>query len=161
MGNRPQTRLIAIAALAAALCVTPLAAQDTVGDDGSTAVDFALDPSWERFRVSIGGFIMGFDSLIRLDSEEHGIGTEIRFEDDLGVDRDNLDLRIFANYRVGKRSDLTFGYYQWNRGADHVIDEEIQCRLRLQWRPRLRHPRVLTQPAFPTNSRRDVVRRAG
>ena len=127
MGKRPQTRLMALAVFSATmLCVTPLAAQETVADDGSTAVDFALDPSWEHFRVSIGGFIVRFDSRIRLDSEEHGIGTEIGLEDDLGFDPDNLDFRIFANYRLGKRSDLTFGYYQWNRGADHVIDEEVQ-----------------------------------
>lgn len=127
MGNRPQTRLMALVVFAmAALCVTPLAAQETVDDDGSTAVDFALDPAWARFRVSIGAFLMRFDSLIRLDSEEHGIGTEVRLEDDLGFNPDNLDFRIFANYRLGKRSDLTFGYYQWNRGADHVIDEKIQ-----------------------------------
>lgn len=127
MGKRPQTRLMALAVFTATmLWVTPLAAQETVADDGSTAVDFALDPSWEHFRVSIGGFIVRFDSRIRLDSEEHGIGTEIGLEDDLGFDPDNLDFRIFANYRLGKRSDLTFGYYQWNRGADHVIDEEVQ-----------------------------------
>ena len=127
MGIRPHTRLVALVVFtAAAFCVTPLAAQETPDDDGSTAVDFALDPSWERFRVSIGAFLMRFDSRIRLDSEDHGIGTEIRLEDDLGFDPENLDFRIFANYRLGKRSDLTFGYYQWNRGADHVIDEEIQ-----------------------------------
>ena len=41
MGNRPHTRLMALAVfMAAALCVTPLAAQETVDDDGSTAVDW-------------------------------------------------------------------------------------------------------------------------
>ena len=125
MGILPQTRLIAIAALAAALCVTPIAAQETVDDDGSTAVEFALDPSWERFRVSIGGFIKQFDTIIRLDSEEHGIGTEIRIEEDFGIDRNRTDLRVFGSYRLSRRSDLAFGYYFWDRAVTHVLEEEI------------------------------------
>jgi len=91
----------------------------------SSSTDPAVGRSREKFRISFGGFIKRFDSRIRLDSEEHGIGTEIRLED-LGVSRDDFDLRLFAKYHVSKRSDLTFGYYRWARGSRHVLEEEIQ-----------------------------------
>ena len=66
MGNRPHTRLMALAVfMAAALCVTPLAAQETVDDDGSTAVDWF---PWKH--VGLGA---GFN-LVRLnyDSDKKG-----------------------------------------------------------------------------------------
>jgi len=91
----------------------------------SSSTDPAVGRSWEKFRISFGGFIKRFDSRIRLDSEEHGIGTEIKLED-LGVSREDFNLRLVGKYRVGKKSDLTFGYYRWARASRHVLDEEIQ-----------------------------------
>lgn len=105
---------------------TALHSQETAEETlNSSSTDSAPALSWEKFRISLGGFIKRFDSRIRLDSEEHGIGTEISLED-LGVDPDDFDLRLFATYRIGKRSDLTFGYYRWARASRHLLEEEIR-----------------------------------
>lgn len=66
MGHRPKARLMALAVLmAAALWVTPLAAQETVDDEGSTAVDWF---PWKH--VGLGAGL----NLVRLnyDSDKRG-----------------------------------------------------------------------------------------
>jgi len=117
--------VVLAAALVFILCGAPVQAQVNGEPAEAPEAKTSAGRSWEKLRISLGGFIKRFDGRIRLDSVDGDIGTEIKVEDDLGVDRDNFDLRIFGNYRLGKRSGLTLGYYQWNRSTSHVIEEEV------------------------------------
>jgi hypothetical protein len=84
--------------------------------------------SEERFSVSLGGFLVRFDTAVRVDSETLGTGTEIDLEDDTGLDRDKTDLMLDGYLRLGRRHRINFGARFLSRGTSIRIDEEIRFR---------------------------------
>ena len=88
----------------------------------------AEDPGilYPRFKVAAGFFASFFNTQLRLDSEELGIGTEIDLEDDLGFSTRKFDFRGGGYWRLGVRHRITFGYFSLARRSTKVIDEEIQ-----------------------------------
>ncbi len=73
--------------------------------------------NWERFAVNVGAFVSERDTNIRLDSSDGIVGTELDFEDDLGVDEDQDVARVDGFWRYGKRSRLDFAFYKLDRSA--------------------------------------------
>ena len=80
----------------------------------------------ERWGLDLGWFTTSFNTELRLDSEELGLGTTIDLEDDLGLDSDRADFRLRGYYRFNPRHGIQLGYTRWKRSAERVIDREIQ-----------------------------------
>jgi hypothetical protein len=86
----------------------------------------ALAQSTDRFGLDLGFFASGFNTELRLDSEDLGIGTEIDLENDLGLEADRGAFRLDGYYRFNPRHRIQFGYVAWSRKAERVISEDIQ-----------------------------------
>jgi hypothetical protein len=86
----------------------------------------ALAQSSDRFGLDLGFFASGFNTELRLDSDELGVGTEVDLENDLGLDADRGAFRLDGYYRFNPRHRIQFGYVSWSRRAERVITEEIQ-----------------------------------
>jgi hypothetical protein len=87
-----------------------------------------LNYKWERFSLSVGGFLSGLSSDIILGSQQVGLGLSINLEDALGLQSSSLVLRGEAGYHFGKRNhhSLQFGYFGFFREAKKVLDTEIE-----------------------------------
>lgn len=121
MKSRNTACLVALAILvlaAPALAQAPQASEEQSAEEHSVL--------YPRFRIGVGAFAAFFNTNLRLDSEELGIGTEIDLEDDLGFDTRKFDFRAFGFYRLGRRHRLDFGYFSLSRNSTAVLDEEIQ-----------------------------------
>lgn len=97
-------------------------------DNNSVNTTDTLNYKWERFSVSLGGFITGLNSDIILGSQQVGLGLSINLEDALGLQSSTLVLRGDAGYHFGKRNrhSLRFGYFGFFRDAKKVLDSEIE-----------------------------------
>lgn len=87
---------------------------------------WASEDSWlekDRFNLNIGGFFAEFDSSARISGDN--IGTDIKFEDDLGVDDTELVLRVEANYRFTERSTMQFAFIDLSRDGSETIEREL------------------------------------
>jgi hypothetical protein len=80
----------------------------------------------EHWGLDLGWFASSFNTTLRLDSDELGIGTEIDMEDHLGLESERGDFRLQGFYRFNPRHRIQFGYTRWKRTAERVIEEEIQ-----------------------------------
>ncbi len=80
----------------------------------------------DLLNLELGVFLEAFETRVRLDSETLGTGTEINFEDDLGLGKDQNNFRLDGTFRLARKHRLEFGYTSWSRRNDRVIDEEIQ-----------------------------------
>jgi len=80
----------------------------------------------DRGNISVGGFLVSFDTLARLDSEELGQGTGLNFEQDLNLETSTTDLRLDGYIRFKRKHRLEFAYMLFNRGATVTLDEPIQ-----------------------------------
>jgi len=99
---------------------------------------FAADKSEEKdpyvksrginddFMINIGGFMPGMSTNIRIDDvDEHEIGTDISFEETLGMDSSLFLFRADGHLRFCRYFGLEFGYYNLSREASTVINEPI------------------------------------
>ncbi len=82
---------------------------------------------WPDLSLSLGAqLVADVNTVLRVDSETLGEGTEIDLEDELDLDDSALFGRIDANWRMAKRHELDFSIFVFNREGTRVIDEEIQ-----------------------------------
>ena len=84
------------------------------------------DNPWERFSLSLGGFITTLDSTVSLGVEN--VGLEISSEDALGLDSDLSVFRGDAFVRLGssRRHRLDFGYYDLSRSGTRTLGRDIE-----------------------------------
>ena len=84
--------------------------------------------SWDRFSVSLGGFIALTNTSIRLGSKQLGIGIDIDLEDALGMEVSNFVFRGDAIYRIGerKRHSVKVNYFSFTRSAYKVLEAELE-----------------------------------
>jgi len=109
-----------IPVLPVALAVLALAPAATAGEADSAS------PDERRWLMSLGAMAVDFDTVMRLDSEAvPGDGTEIRFEDDLGLDPEQTNVRFEGTWRFGKRHRLDFDWLRFSRGNEYVIEKDI------------------------------------
>ncbi len=80
--------------------------------------------------IQLGGYLPAFSTKLRVDvrGEELEFGTEIDFEDVLGLTTDDHLVRLDGRWRVGRRSRVGFTYYWYDRSARAVLEEDIQWR---------------------------------
>ena len=83
----------------------------------------AGDPLTDRFSVSLGGFLLGTDTEVRVDGETTQ-GSEIDLENDLGFD--DIDrFRIDGYWRMTPRQKIRLMYFDTKRTVNRQIQEEI------------------------------------
>ena len=78
------------------------------------------------FSISLGGFLMGFDTKARLGSRELGVGTEIDLEDDLGFNKDQNRVRLDGYWRFARKHRLEFAGYFFRSDKERFAEEQIQ-----------------------------------
>src|SRR5262245_14181543 len=92
-------RVLAIAALTAVLAGVPVRAE---GFDRGTE---------DKYSLSAGTFLIDFNTHARLDSETLGRGTDIDFEDALGLTRSQSRFRMDGYWRITDHQRLDFAGY--------------------------------------------------
>ena len=77
------------------------------------------------FALNFGYFLTTRDTKTRIDSPTLGIGTEIDFEEDLGLESDDSVFRLDGHFDIAARHKLLFSAYDLSRRSSKVINEEI------------------------------------
>jgi hypothetical protein len=83
---------------------------------------------WERFSLSLGGFITTLDSTVTLGAKEMGTGLEISAEDALNLDSNLTVFRGDAFVRLGSsnRHRLDFSYYNLRRSSTRTLTKDLE-----------------------------------
>ncbi len=84
---------------------------------------------WKRrpaFSLRFGSYFPSLETILRVDSEILGRGTEINLEDVLQLDKSPVVVRADAEIRVASWFSLDLGYYGIGRSKTTVIDRDIQ-----------------------------------
>ncbi len=98
-------RIIGVVCFSAGWLVTSLSA-------------FAESNPWldnDRFKLSLGTFILDYDSEFRLSNSELGIGTQLSFEDHLGLEDSRTVARLAGHYRFAAKHRVEFSYVDLSR----------------------------------------------
>ena len=82
---------------------------------------------WERFSVSLGGFLTTINSDISLKGQASGVGVSVNLEDALGLSTSSFVIRGEAEYNFGskRRSHVRVGYFGLIRNSDKTLESEI------------------------------------
>ena len=88
----------------------------------------SLQYQWDRFSVSLGGFLTVISSDLGLIGEEMGVGLNINLEQALGLNSSTPVLRGESEYNFGprRRSHVRFGYFYLLRNAVKTLENEIE-----------------------------------
>lgn len=81
------------------------------------------DPSVE---IHLEYFRPSFDSSVRLDSEELGIGTNLDLEGDLAMEKDTGALRANLLFRPGRRARINLDYHAFDRSGSAVVGRQVR-----------------------------------
>ncbi len=81
---------------------------------------------FERVAVSLEFAETGFDTTVRLDSNNFDLGTEINFENDLRLGDNKSIPAITVTYRPFKRHQFSFGYFDADRRSQATVMAEIR-----------------------------------
>ena len=84
----------------------------------------AQERDWNRFRISLGTFIVDYDTTVRVDSPSGR--TTINLEDDLGLDSDHTETVISARYRFARRHSIGLGYLNFDRASRRFLEQDVQ-----------------------------------
>ena len=90
--------------------------------------DPAESSTWleqDRFRISFGTFITDYESDIRISSGTLCMGTDLSFEDDLGLDESKTVFKLAGHYRFAAKHRLEFSYVDLSRDGDTVTSFPI------------------------------------
>lgn len=119
--NRRTSPIFLLPALVLALILAPGIA---------TAQYQAGNPINDRFSISLGTFLLGTDTTVRVSGTVNGTrlpGTQFNVEQELGF-RDTNRFRADAYWRFFKRHKLTAMYFETGRRESRTIDEQLQFR---------------------------------
>ena len=100
------------------MALTAVSAQAGVSVDESKVLD--------RWTFIVGGFLTGLDTNIRLDSPNGNFGTTINLEDDLGFSNSESVPRLDLAVILGKRHQISLGYYKTDRDSSTTLTREIE-----------------------------------
>lgn len=79
-----------------------------------------------KVELRLDYFQPSFDSSVRLDSEELGIGTDLDLEGDLAMEDDTGAFRANAVFRPGRRARVILDYHAFERDGNAVVGRAIQ-----------------------------------
>jgi hypothetical protein len=79
----------------------------------------------DRFSLSLGAFITDRDTATRLDSSA-GDGTDIDFEDDLGLASSDTVFRVDAYFRFTAKHRIDFSTFDLSRDSTKRIETDIR-----------------------------------
>ena len=83
------------------------------------------EPLFDRFNFKLEGSFVDLATAIRLDSEYLGEGTELRFEDDLGLSAGEVVPSLSFEWQLGRRHRLGVRWQDIDRSATHQALTEI------------------------------------
>ena len=83
-------------------------------------------PLFDRFTIYLEGSLVNTNTEIRFDSKEHGLGTTLSFEDDLGLDERKITPALSFEWQAGRRHRLGFRWQKVDRGATAQALDEIE-----------------------------------
>ena len=72
---------------------------------------------WDRLNIDVGVFSATQDTTLRLDAFDGAIGTQIDFEDNLGLDDREEQPRFDLLWRYKKRSSVSVSYFKLERNT--------------------------------------------
>lgn len=108
-----------VVAMTLLMALAAVSAQAGVSVDESKVLD--------RWKFRIGGFLTGLDTKLRLDSPAgQGEGTTISLEDDLGFDSSVSVPRLNLAFIIGKRHEISAGYFETDRDSTTTLQREIE-----------------------------------
>jgi hypothetical protein len=79
----------------------------------------------ERFRISTGFFVPVTNTQIRVGLQGSVEGTEIDFNKDLGYNEGQMTFAAGLQWRISRRSRLSFNYYNIPRNSTHTLTKDI------------------------------------
>ena len=79
----------------------------------------------DKIKFSIGSFFTDYDSEFSLSSNRLGRGTNLSFEDDLGLDESNTVIRLDGHYRFSAKHRMEFSYFDLSRDGTVVTTRPI------------------------------------
>ncbi len=88
----------------------------------------SLQYQWDRFSVSLGGFLTTISSDISIIGEEMGFGLNVNLEDAFGLNSSTLVIRGESEYNFGsrRRSHVRFGYFYLLRNSVKTLENELK-----------------------------------
>ena len=88
----------------------------------------SLQYQWDRFSVSLGGFLTTISSDLSLIGGEMGVGLSVNLEKALGLSSTTFVLRGESEYNFGsrRRSHVRFGYFYLLRNSVKTLENEIE-----------------------------------
>lgn len=98
------------------------AAQSVVSEADREAIRGVPD----RWGFSLGSYWQTFDTKVRLDASNGSTGTEVNFEVDLQVPKDQANFQVGGYFRFSDRHRVDVSYVSWNRSRTASIERDIQ-----------------------------------
>ena len=80
----------------------------------------------DRIWLGAGAFFPQTTTSAQLDSTRSGVGTNIDFEDALGMQRAKTVPTFFGRWRLGERWRIEAEYFRLDRSGDKQVDRTIQ-----------------------------------
>lgn len=97
----------------------------------ATQAEDWIKPGNETLTFGIGVFLQAFDTSLRVDNQNVGIGDSVDLENDLGLKEDETVFWTNVNWRFADKHRLGVSYFSINRNSsatalrDLVIGDEI------------------------------------
>jgi hypothetical protein len=79
----------------------------------------------DRFRLSAGVFVPITNTDLQVGIKGQVSGTPVNLEKDLGYNQGQLTFLAAFQWRISRRSRLSFNYYNIPRNATHTLDKDI------------------------------------
>lgn len=90
---------------------------------------FVATPAWpdfdERYSLTVGGSVAGFDTKLRINSRDDSIDNEIDIEDELGFDSEVRLGWINGRWRIADRHRLSVLYIPIRRTSELTTSKDI------------------------------------
>jgi len=84
------------------------------------------EPLFDKFNFRFEGSFVTTNTEIRFDSKEHGQGTTLSFEDDLGLDGTKMTPSLSFEWQVGRRHRLGIRWQEVGRNSSAQALTEIE-----------------------------------
>lgn len=84
----------------------------------------AIEPV-DRFKVSVGSYVIDHDVDLRWDSPEAGVGSDINFHRDLGFDDSRTDVFWSLDGVLGEHHKFSAFGYRYDSDGQRLLDEDF------------------------------------